>query len=80
MKADEIVLSLSLQSTEQMFKPIKSSADHSRSGKPQYKKKRKSSDNVTREGPPPRQLVTAWGCGADPPPLVTAWGCGPDPP
>ena len=30
-------------------------------GKPQYKKKRKSSDNVTRGGTPhPRQLVTAW--------------------
>ena len=37
-------------------------------GKPQYKKKRKSSDNITRGGlPPPHQLVTAWGCGADPP-------------
>ena len=47
--------------------------------------RRKSAKVVTMslEGgapPPPRQLVTAWGCGADPPPLVTAWGCGPDPP
>ena len=44
---------------------------------------RKSAKVVTMslEGAhPPRQLVTAWGCGADPPPLVTAWGCGPDPP
>ena len=44
---------------------------------------RKSAKVVTMslEGPPPpRQLVTAWGCGDDPPPLVTAWGCGPDPP
>ena len=37
-------------------------------GKPQYKKKRKSSDNVTRgPAPPAHQLVTAWGCVADPP-------------
>ena len=36
-------------------------------GKPYHKKKRKSSDNVTRGPPPLHQLVTAWGCGPDPP-------------
>ena len=35
-------------------------------GKPQCKKKRKSSDNVTK-GPSPLPLVTAWRSRADPP-------------
>ena len=41
-------------------------------GKQQYKKNRKSSDNVTRG--PPTPLVTDWGCGADPPPSSDSLG------
>ena len=49
-------------------------------GKPQYKKKGKSSDNFTRGGPPPASASDSLGVRSGPPPLVTAWECGADPP